>query len=250
MKKAAKAVKAVKKVAKAAKQALKPAAKPTVVKKPARPTAPSLPLPPPPPPPPPVRDEMLADRDIARLIRYGEKFGAKKIDVRPLPAPLPVASNAIAVCDPSAPKSWRVFDRPVSPGRFRVMQSFVRDGDKERLAAIFVHVGHPPIAKWTVAHYRGQKKPKSPDQLPRCPVTSGWLVLVDAGAGSPGPIAVPAAGTTAIETPLTDGRSALALPCAEGEYAAYWAVDANDKPILLVVDFDVLTQKDWKAKPV
>ena len=50
--------------------------------------------------------------------------------------------------------------------------------------------------------------------------------------------------------PLTDGRRALALPCDEGEYAAYWAVDAADKPICLVVDFDAFTQKDWKARAI
>ncbi len=53
-----------------------------------------------------------------------------------------------------------------------------------------------------------------------------------------------------LEVPLTDGRRALAVPCGEGEYAAYWAVDATDKPICLVVDFDVFTQKEWKAKPI
>jgi hypothetical protein len=52
-----------------------------------------------------------------------------------------------------------------------------------------------------------------------------------------------------VEHALADGRHALALPCGDGEFAAYWAVDASDKPICLVVDFDVFTQKDWKAKP-
>ena len=53
---------------------------------------------------------------------------------------------------------------------------------------------------------------------------------------------------TPLEVPLTDGRRALALPCGNGEFAAYWAVDATDKPVCLVVDFDVLTHKDWKSK--
>jgi hypothetical protein len=229
-----------------------PAAKklPAVAVKPKKPTAPSLPLPPPPPAPPPVRDELIAPRDIARLLRYGEKFGPHKIDTRMVPQQLPVASTALAICDPSAPKSWKAFDRPVAPGVFRVMLSIAKNGDKEQLAALVVHVGRPPIAKWTVAHYRGQKKPKSPDQLPRVP-SSGWLAIVDAGDGSPGALAVPeaAAGTQVIEVPLTDGRRALAVPGGEGEFAAYWAVDATDKPICLVVDFDVFTQKEWKAKP-
>lgn len=235
------------KAAKASKEKAPPKL-PAVAVKPKKPTAPSLPLPPPPPPPPAHRDELIAPRDIGRLLRYGERFGAWKIDIRMLQQQMPASTNALAICDPSAPKSWKVFDRPVTPGVFRLMLSVAKDGDKERLAAIVVHVGRPPIAKWTVAHYKGQKKPKSPDQLPRV-ASSDWLALLDAGDGSPGEIAVPERGTQPIEVPLTDGRRALAVPCGEGEYAAYWAVDATDKPICLVVDFDVFTQKDWKAKP-
>jgi hypothetical protein len=213
---------------------------------------PSLPLPPPPPAPPPPRDELPAPRDVARLTRYGERFGANKIDVRWLPLQLPVTGGALAVFDPAVPKSWRVFDRPVGIGQFRAMLSIARTDDgKERLAAIVVHVGRPPIARWTVAHYKGQKKPKSADQLPRVAVTSGWIALIDAAGDAPGVVAVPATATgiQPVEVPLVDGRRALALPCGNGEYAAYWAIDEGDKPIALVVDFDVFTQKDWKARP-
>jgi hypothetical protein len=135
---------------------------------------------------------------------------------------------------------------------FRVMLSIARtDSGAERLAAIVIHVGRPPIARWTVAHYKGQKKPKTEEQIPRCTVSTGWLALVDAGTGSPGVIAVPqtTAGLQPIEVPLTDGRRALALPSGNGEFAAYWAVDAQDKPICLVVDFDAFTAKDWKLRP-
>jgi hypothetical protein len=229
---------------------------PKVAVKPARPTRPSLPPPPPPPPPPATRDEHEADRDIGRLLRYGEKFGAKKIDVRMLQIALPVASGELAVCDPAVPKSFKILDRPTGSGIFRVMLSVARTPvkagvpDKEELAAIVIHVGRPPIAKWTVAHAKGQKKPKSDEQIPRWPSTSGWLAIVDAGAGSPGVLAVPAAsGVHPLEIPLTDGRRVLALPSGEGEFAAYWAIDAADKPVCLVIDFDVFTQKDWKAKP-
>jgi hypothetical protein len=234
---------------KAAKPAA-PAKLPEVALKPKKPTAPSLPLPPAPPPPPAHRDELIAPRDIARLLRYGEKFGEQKIDIRMLQLQMPVSSNALAICDPSAPKSWKVFDRPVAPGVFRLMLSVAKLADKERLAAVVVHVGRPPIAKWTVAHFKGQKAPKSPEQLPRL-AASGWIALLDSGDGSPGEIAVPETpiGTQPIEVPLTDGRRVLALPCGKGEYAAYWAVDAQDKPICLVVDFDVFSQKEWKSKP-
>jgi hypothetical protein len=193
---------------------------------------------------------MIAPRDIARLTRYGERFGAAKIDVRMLPSSLPVASGTIAVCDPATPKSWRVYDRSVGVGQFRTMLSVARDAQNtEALAAVVVHVGRPPIAKWTVAHFAGGKKPRSVDQLPRVTVTSGWLVVLDGGEPT-GPIAVAAAsGVMPIEVPLTDGRRALALPCGNGDYAAYWAVDQLDKPICLVIDFDRFSQKDWKARP-
>jgi hypothetical protein len=63
-------------------------------------------------------------------------------------------------------------------------------------------------------------------------------------------LAVPAAqGVHPVEIPLTDGRRALAFPSGNGAFAAYWAIDAADKPVCLVVDFDVFTQKEWKAKP-
>lgn len=229
----------------------------TIVKavKPAKATKPSLPPPPPgPPPPPPPRDELPAPRDIARLTRYGERFGERKIDVRWLPIQLPVTSGAIGVMDPGVAKSFRVLDRPSGSGQFRAMLSIARTDDgKERIAAITVHVGRPPITRWTVAHWKGQKTPKSADQLPRVTVTSGWLALIDAGKSdkdAPGVLAVPpASGIQPIEVPLTDGRKALALPCGNGEFAAYWAVDATDKPICLVVDFDVFTQKEWKSRP-
>lgn len=251
------AVNAPARTAKPAKPAPKPpgARKPAAAPKTARAkpsSKPSLPLPPAPLPPPPPRDELPAPRDIARLTRYGERFGPRKIDVRWLPLQLPVTGGALAVFDPAVPKSWRVFDRPVGTGQFRAMLSLARSEDgKERLAAIVIHVGRPPIARWTVAHYKGQKKPKSADQLPRVPVTSGWLALVDGGKDAPGVVEIPPTASTAIapiELALADGRRALALPCERGEYAAYWAVDAADKPICLVVDFDVFTQKDWKSR--
>ena len=206
-----------------------------------------------PPSSPAVRVELAAPRDIGRLARYGERFGAWKLDTRLLHGvQLPIASGAVALCDPAAPKSWRVLDRPCGIGGFRVMLSIARDdAGNEKLAALVIHLGQPPIAKWTVAHYRGQKPPKSADALPRVEVTSGWIALADAGTGSPGAIAVPESSPDLqpIDVPLTDGRRALALACANGEYTAYWAVQANDKPVCLVVDFDAFTQKEWKARP-
>jgi hypothetical protein len=277
---AQKALKSVKTAGKAAKTAVvkvvKPTlkiVKPTILKaketvdkktgavmvraiKPAKATKPSMPAPPPPPKveEPPQRTELAAPRDIARLTRYGERFGANKIDVRWLPIQLPVSSGYLAVMDPGVAKSFKIFDRPVGTGQFRAMLSIARTDDgKERIAAITIHMGRPPITRWTVAHWKNQKAPKSPDQMPRAEVSTGWLALIDAGKGdkdSPGTLAVPpASGLNPVEVPLTDGRRALALPCGNGEFVSYWAVDAADKPICLVIDFEAFSQKDWKARP-
>jgi hypothetical protein len=235
-------------------------AKTTVAKPQAKPKAtstlvstPSVMVPQPPPPPPP-RDELPAERDVGRLLRYGERFGPHKIDVRMWsvagalqPTTLAIPSGELAVFDPGVPKSWRVLDRPAAPGHSRIMLSVARTEDRESLAAVIIHTGRPPIARWTIAHVKGQKK-KSDG--PTVTVTSGWVALMDAGGGPPGVLAIAAEdGIQPIEVPLTDGRRALALPSGNGEFTAYWAVDAADKPICLVIDFDAFTQKEWKAKP-
>lgn len=186
-----------------------------------------------------MRDELLAPREIGRLLRYGEKFGPHKIDLRMVPLQLPITSGAFAIGDPTTPKTWSVLDRPVGTGTFRVMLSLAKD----RLAAAVVHVGRPPIARWTVGHARGQKKPK-PEQLPAIVSTSGWLAITD-GTAPDAPLALPATGEAAQLSPTT-----LAFPSGKGEFVAYWAVDATDKPVCLVIDFDAFTQKEWKAKPV
>jgi hypothetical protein len=199
--------------------------------------------------------ETLATRDIARLLRYGERIGGDKIDVRMLPLQFHARSGALAVCDPDRPETWHVLERPIGTGAFRVMLSIARPDEdagaasRERLAAVVIHVGRPPIARWTVAQLRGELRTASPEPVPRTPVTSGWLALLDAGDGSPGVIALPPpTGVLPIEVPLTDGRRALALPCGNGAFAAYWALDADDKPICVVVDFDAFTSKAWRAK--
>jgi hypothetical protein len=125
------------------------------------------------------------------------------------------------------------------------------DTVKDKLAAVVLHTGRPPIARWTVAHWKGQKRPKSAEDLPRVTSSTGWLAVMDAADGSPGLLALPeSAGTQPIEVPLTDGRRALAIPSGKGEFAAYWAIDAQDKPICFVIDLEAITQKDWKAKPI
>lgn len=205
---------------------------------------------------PPARDEMPAARDIGRLLHYSERLGTDTIDIRMLPLQLHVGSGSLAVFDPASPDTWHVLDRPIGRGTFRVMLSIARPdataGDterRERLAAVVLHAGRPPIARWTVAHFRGQATPRSPDALPRTSTTSGWIALLDAGEGSPGVLALPpATGLSPIEVPLSDGRRAIALPCSRGEFTAYWAVDADDRPICVVLDLDAFPHKAWKTR--
>jgi len=173
-----------------------------------------------------ARDEMLAIRDVGRLLHYGEHLGTDTIDIRMLPLQLHIASGSLAVFDPGAPDTWHVLDRPIGRGAFRVMLSVARpdasadpaaERGRERLAAVAIHAGRPPIARWTVAHFRGQGRPTSGDALPRTVATTGWIALLDAGDGPPGVLALPpATGLAPIEVPLTDGRRAIALPCHRG----------------------------------
>jgi len=72
------------------------------------------------------RDEMLAIRDVGRLLHYGEHIGADTIDIRMLPLQLHVASGSLAVFDPGEPDTWHVLDRPIGRGAFRVMLSVAR----------------------------------------------------------------------------------------------------------------------------
>ena len=75
-------------------------------------------------------------RRIARWYRarWGEAFGASKIDVGVLPIQLPVAAGALAVADAGIPNSWRMLDRPVLAVRFRVLRSVARGADNSRKA--------------------------------------------------------------------------------------------------------------------
>jgi hypothetical protein len=187
-------------------------------------------------------------------LRYGEHFGTDKIDIRMLPLQFHAASGSLAVFDPGTPSSWRVLERSIGSGAFRVMLSVARPdsdaassahaGASERLAAVTIHVGRPPIARWTVAELRGP--PPSEDGLPRIATATSWLALLDAADGPPGVLALPHEASGApIEVPLTDGRRALAVPCKPGAFAAYWALDAADKPVCIVLDLDALPAKAW-----
>lgn len=293
----AKAKKPAKKVAKAKKPAKQPVkakkagtkAGKTVGKKeaPIRPVRPGVPIarpnagpvvPPPPmqtapavpvrvvPPAPP--GELGAVRDVGRLLRHGEAFGAHKIEIRHLPNPVVVTSGRIAVADPLTPASGRVLARQVPPGRFRVMVSVATVDGEQRIAAAVMHVGRPPIARWVIAHYEGNKPPKSADQLPTFGVDAGTAGFMDAlvleslrtapdeaeppvqASLVPQLTATPSAANTAqwIADPIS-GRNVIAFTSGwgDGAYASYWALDGAGQPVCLVIDFDLFTKAEWKV---
>ncbi|MBP9087828.1 MAG: hypothetical protein KBG15_17035 [Kofleriaceae bacterium] len=207
-----------------------------------------------PPAPVAVKRELAAPREVARLLRYGELFGGQRIEIRWLPTPLPCPSGEFALVDPSAPKSQRSLDRKVPAGTFRCMLAIAVGGPKEKLAAVIFHCGRPPIARWTVAHFAGTKPPTDAAKLPSVTSTSGWFAVQDAATmaavADPGVLPPPLVTPTAMAVERRAGHGvAFAFPVGPGAYTAYWGIDEHDKAVCLVIDFDVFTTKDWRAKP-
>jgi Protein of unknown function (DUF4241) len=218
-----------------------------------------------PPPPLAVKRELAASRDVARLLRYGEQFGSQRIEIRWLPTPLPCPSGGFALVDPGASKSLRVLDRKVPAGTFRCMLAVAVGGPEnganartlgagqQKLAAVILHCGRPPIARWTVAHFAGSKPPSEAAQLPSVVSASGWLAVQDASTtAAVSDAAVLPAPVFALNALAVERRAgtgvAFAFPVGAGAYTAYWGVDDHDKAVCLVIDFDVFTQKDWRSE--
>ena len=200
-----------------------------------------------------VQRELLALRDVARLLRYGEQFGGRRIEIRWLPTPLPCPSGGFTLVDPATPKSQRSFDRKVPAGAFRCMLAVAVGGPNEKLAAVILHCGRPPIARWTVAHFSGTKPPIATAQLPQVITDSGWLAIQDtattAAVTDPAVLPPPAFTPTAMAAERRAGNGvAFAFPVGPGAYTAYWGIDEHDKAVCLVLDFNVFTQKEWRAK--
>jgi hypothetical protein len=218
--------------------------------------------------PPSPAGELGAVRDVGRLLRHGEAFGDHKIEIRHLPSPVVVTSGRIAVADPLTPASGRVLARQVPHGRFRVMLGIATIDGEQRIAAAVMHVGRPPIARWVIAHFEGQKPPKSADQLPVFGVDAGTAAFMDAlvlealraapdeaeppvqAALVPQLTATPSAANTGqwIADPIS-GRNLVAFTSGwgDGTYASYWALDGAGQPVCLVTDFDLFTKGEWKV---
>jgi hypothetical protein len=244
-------------------------AKPAVKSKPAAPPAPIAPPRPaselpivvapvrvvPPAPP----GEIGAVREVGRLIRHGEVFGKYRIETRMQPSPVVITSGRIAVGDPSKPSQARVLAHQTAPGKFRVMTSVANIDGEERVAAVVMHAGRPPIARWVIAHFEGQKPPKTADQAPGFDIGGEVAGIMDALAldalrGDPGDLAQKLAerqGVAAIDHVVdgATGHNVLAFPSGwgSGTYSAYWALDGAGHPVCLVIDFDVFNKADWKT---
>ena len=119
---------------------------------------------------------------------------------------------------------------------------------------MILHCGRPPIARWTVAHFAGTKPPTEAAQLPSVVSASGWFAVQDAATTAavtdPAALPPPVFAPNAMAVERRAGNDvAFAFPVGAGAYTAYWGIDAHDKAVCLVIDFDVFTQKDWRAKP-
>ncbi len=273
---------APKRAASAARPAKAPAAGPPRARRqdavaPVRPVrAPSLPPPPPRPvlplaaPPAPrvvpagPGGELTPARDVGRLLRYGEQFGPARIELRHLATPLVITSGRIVLGDPAAPtggKRSRTLARAVAPGKYRVMQSLANTGGVIRWAALVVHVGRPPIARWVVAHFDGQKPPRTAEDAPVIELAGHTLALMDAATAEQvraGVVQISAAdlgpadgsqvavGTVDRLVDSSSGRNLLCATARPGPYHVYWALDAADAPVCLVIDYDGFKAGDWK----
>ncbi len=195
--------------------------------------------------PPPALAETAAALDIARLCRYGERFGAHRLEIQPVAAPLVITSGAIAVADAAPPgaaarKGALRLARPLPAGRYRCTLSIAHVDGAPRLAAAVLHVGRGPVARWVIAHADGKKPPRSADDAPGYVIESGTGAMLDAAA-------------LGRDTPPPDPAAPDVLTFAAGKpgaYVSYWGLDAEGYPACLVTDFAVFTKKDWKAKPV
>ena len=206
--------------------------------------------------PPPASSAAADARRAAGAARYRTADALRravrreKIDVRWLPLQLPVASGALGVSIPAVAEELA---RVRSPGRQRsVPRDAVDRAHRRRQGAPRrdrIHVGRPPIARWTVAHFKGRRRrSRRPAAARRGDDAAGSRCSMrhdrPARRGAAGDDRGPRRSRCRSPT----AARALALPCGNGEYAALLGGRRADKPICLVVDFDVFTQKEWKAR--
>jgi hypothetical protein len=194
---------------------------------PGRPPLRPAPAAPPPPvrlPPPFPPGELLAERDVARLLRHGESFGPHRLDVLLHPEPVAIPSGRIALIDPAALERPLRLARQVAPGRYRIGTSTaIRPDGSRALAAVCLHVGCPPIARWVVAHLDGKRPPRQEADA-ALPLDGGRAVLTDGDTPGPGfELAAPSPPT------------------------AYWALDPAGFPVCLLVDLGAFRASEWKV---
>ena len=251
--------------------AKKPAAKPAKAKKPVAPTLsitldsrglavvvnPNAPKPKPvvvAPPPPPVRlvpegpdKELTAERDVARMLRYGEMFGAHRIEIEHSPTPVAMPTGTIALADvPTLITAKRatetVLARRVAKNSFRVMHSLVKTGGVSRIVAAVMYVGRPPIARWVFAHAEGKRPPKTIAEAPSIEATN--IAITDASL-------VEKLKTGArMSPPDLTGAVALTVGDKPAAVTPYWGLSPEGTPVCLLLDFNAFTASEWRVAPV
>ena len=206
------------------------------------------------PPPAPVRlvpvgpdKELDAERDVARMLRYGEMFGAHRIEIEHSPTPVAMPTGTVALADlPTLTTSKRaaetVLARRVAKNSFRVMHSLVKTGGVARIVAAVMYVGRPPIARWVFAHAEGKRPPKTIAEAPSIEATT--IAITDASL-----IEKLKAGAKLSPPDLT-GAVALHVGAKPAPVTPDWGLSPEGTPVCLLLDFNAFSASDWRAQPV
>jgi len=170
-------------------------------------------------------------------------------------------SGRLVACDIMMSGDSLAFKQAVPPGRYPVFLSDITlsDGD-EQTAAAWLRFSDATPVRWDFARWDSRKQVKEPAYI----VDSGMGAFMSLEAA---PL-IDACGESltdevyaAMDKEPYPGWVILPVPGAEhlnfavfspglgdGVYASYWGFDANDTPVCLLTDFDVLGLPD-EAEP-
>lgn len=214
-------------------------------------------------------------RDRARLLRDGERFGPATVSLHPLPA-LHVPSGKIVTCDPFTAEGCTLA-REVPAGTYPVTVAVAtfphspngKDEGDQRVAAAFLRLGDGEVARWQPAD------PTDPPAAPRDPAAPGYRIDALTGAFADArafdaitrePPYWPTPSYAALEpqllgehfTPTWSWAAYQPEPGSPGNcvaftsgwgpgtYRSYWGLDAAGTPAVLLTDFDVFSDAEWR----
>jgi Protein of unknown function (DUF4241) len=183
-----------------------------------------------------------------------EEGGTLKVTVREV-GNLVVTSGRIVVCDPCYGSGKRPLARTIPTGRYPVLLSFA-DG---RIACAMLRIRRTKPVRWEMAVWPGQDPTDiEGDQFFGYGVDAGTGSFLDADqdryldqlSEEEGPLfdhdartpKDPFAGEWAERVFDEKGGNLIAFSSGygDGRYPSYWGLDANDEPVCLVTDFNIL----------